>query len=187
MSRQLRASRYAARSSTRPRASRFVDDYDDLDGAGPSGNQNSFAQPPAAAEVGASEATEYGSDWELEIDESDNDHTWVPPRKPVNLPGDHDLSDSDTEIEFDEELDDVDYVRMHDVSMESVPDSDLPLKFRLARLAQVNAPGTDAFSWRRKTPALVRRGAFLGVYTSCILVKCCSHIVLTKRYLHTRY
>ena len=164
MSRQLRASRFAARSSTRPRASRFEFDYDDLDGAGPSGNQNSFAQPPAAAEVEASE-TEYGSDWELEIDDSENDHTWVPPRVPENLPRDHDLSDSETEVEFEEDLDDIDYVRMHDASMESVPDSDLPIAFRLARQAQVNAPGTDAFCWRRKTPALVRRGAFLGVYT----------------------
>ena len=161
MSRQLRASRYAARSSTRPRAQRFEDDYDDLDGAGPSGNQNSFAH--AAAEVEASEH-EYGSDWELEIDDSDNDHTWVPPKMPVNLPRGHDLSDSETEVEFEEELDDIDYVRMHDASMESVPDSDLPILFRLARLAQVNAPGTDAFSWKRRTPALVRRGAFLGVY-----------------------
>ena len=164
MSRQLRASRFAARSSTRTRASRFEFDYDDLDGAGPSGNQNSFAQPPAAAEVEASE-TEYGSDWELEIDDSENDHTWVPPRVPENLPRDHDLSDSETEVEFEEDLDDIDYVRMHDASLESVPDSDLPIAFRLARLAQVNAPGTDAFCWRRKTPALVRRGAFLGVYT----------------------
>ena len=164
MSRQLRASRFAARSSTRTRASRFEFDYDDLDGAGPSGNQNSFAQPPAAAEVEASE-TEYGSDWELEIDDSENDHTWVPPRVPENLPRDHDLSDSETEVEFEEDLDDIDYVRMHDASLESVPDSDLPIAFRLARQAQVNAPGTDAFCWRRKTPALVRRGAFLGVYT----------------------
>ena len=144
MSRQLRASRFTARSSTRPRASRFEDDYDDLDGAGPSGNQNSFAQPHAAAGVGASE-TEYGSDWELEIDDSDNDHTWVPPRVPENLPGDHDLSDTEPEVEFEEDLDDIDYVRMHDASMEFVPDSDLPLLFHVAKQAQLNAPGSNAF------------------------------------------
>ena len=58
MSRQLRASRFAARSSTRPRALRFEDDYDDLDRAGPSG-ENRIAQPQPAVAVGASETDLY--------------------------------------------------------------------------------------------------------------------------------
>ena len=97
MSRQLRASRFTARSSTRPRALRFEDDYDDLDGAGPSGNQNWIAKPHATAGVGVSE-TEYGFDLELEINDSDKDHTWVPLKVPENLPGAHDLSDSGTKV-----------------------------------------------------------------------------------------
>ena len=143
---------------------RFEDDYDDLDGAGPSGNQDRIAQPQPAEAVGASE-TEYDSDWELEIDDSDNDHTWVPPKVPENLPGAHDLSDTESEGEvvFEEDLDDLDYVRQHDVSMESVPDSDLPLAFRVARQAQVNALGSNAFCWRRRTPARTRRRVFLGM------------------------
>ena len=85
-----------------------------------------------------------------------------------NLPGYHSLSDTEPEIEFDEDLDDLDYVRMHDSSMESVPDSDLPLAFRVARQAQVNAPGSNAFCWRCKTPTFTRHGVFLGMY--CIVL-----------------
>ena len=79
---------------------------------------------------------------------------------------------SETKVELEEELEDVDYVRMHDSCMESVPDSDLPLAFRIAREAQLNAPGTHAFRWRPKTDALVRRGVFLGMYLLCSFCQC---------------
>ena len=166
MSRQLRANRFTAkalRSCTR--TSRFVEDYDDFDGAGPSG----VNPPPRPQPAPAAYGTDIGdSDWEMEFDDSDIDRTYQPPpRAPVNFAGRHDLSDSDTEVEFEEEGEDVDYVRMHDSTLDSVPDSDLPLAFRIARQAQVNAPGTDAFSWRHKTDAMVRRGVFIGVYLLC--------------------
>ena len=139
MSRQLRASHFTAKASTCTRPLRFVEDYEDLDGAGPSG-ENQIAQRQPAAAVGAFETDLYDSDWELEIDDLDNDHTWIPPKVPENLPGAHDLSDTETEVEFEEDLDNIDYVRLHDASMESVPDSDIPLAFCVARPAQVNAP-----------------------------------------------
>ena len=197
MSHQLRASRFASRVSTRSRASRFEDDYDDRDGAETSGYQAPIAQPDVAAAVAASRVAAaaaasqtdlYGSDWELEMHDSDDDHTYVPPKLPENLPVEHSLSDSEPEYELDDDLDAEDYVRMHDVSMESVPDSDLPLAFRIAREAQVNAPGTDAFRWRRKTPAFIRRGVFLGVYLFHFLAYCfIYYYIWTKRSLHTRF
>ena len=97
MSGQLRASRFTAKASTRTLPLRFEDDYDDLDRAGPSG-ENQIAHPQPAAAVGASEDDFYDSDWDLEIDDSDNDRTYVPPKVPENLPGAHDLSDSGTEV-----------------------------------------------------------------------------------------
>ena len=192
MSRQLRArsTPYARASAVRTRASGYVTDSSDLEGAGPSGVIPQVRPRPASAVSGLERGSDgvvppsrsrpasavcdlemYGSDEEIELtemsedltfDDSDMDRTYLPPRQPVNLPGDQALSDSESDWESDLEMDEEDYVRMANSSMESVPDSDMPLRDRLAGHAQVNAPGTAAFKWRPKTDAFVRRGAFLG-------------------------
>ena len=83
MSRQLRANRYPTRASTRPltvgtgRAGRniqFENDYDDLDGAGPSREPSAPMPSPAAP----SDALGC-SDWEIKIesDDSDGDRTYL--------------------------------------------------------------------------------------------------------------
>ena len=59
--------------------------------------------------------------WELEIDDTDNDRTYVPRKVPENSAGPNDLSDSETEVEFEEDLDDLDYVRVHVVNPSLCP------------------------------------------------------------------
>ena len=164
MSRQLRASRFTAKASNaRSPPSRFEDDYDDLDGAGPSGVN---LPPQPRPDPSGPDDFDYGSasEWDVTFEDSDDDRTYHPPRLPVNSSGRYILSDSDSEYEAEEDSDLEDYVR--DSTVDSVPDSDLPLSFRIAvRNAQVNAPGTSFFRWRNKTDAHVVRGQFLGVYS----------------------
>ena len=200
MSRMIRATRSKTRASSRARAARFVDDYDDVDGAGPSGARpktraskraraarfvddsddldgagssgvNPPARPRTPPSVARSEAEVGGSEWEMESDDSCDDRTYHPPRGPENLPGRGGIGDSDTSEESESEPEDMEYVRVHDTTLDSVQDSDLPLAFRIARLAQVNGPGTSAFTWRHSQEAYVRRNAFSGEY---FLYSCCA-------------
>ena len=174
MSRQIRATRSRTRAASLARAASFEQaslaraasfeqDYDDLDGAGPSG-ANPPVRPLTPPLVASSQAEVGDSDWEIEADDSFDDRSYEPPRPPANSTGLHTLSDSDTTTDGSEsELDDMDYVRVHDSTVDSVLDSDVPLASRFARLAQVNAPGTDRFTWRYSQDAYVRRNAFSGV------------------------
>ena len=166
MSRQRRANPFEVTPSNGPPpASRFEDDYDDVDGAGPSGVN---LPPQPQPDPSGPEDFDCGSpsEWEVTLDDSDDDRTYHPPRRPVNSFGRYILSDSESESEDEPEMDSdlEDYVR--DSTVESVPDSDLPISYRLAvRNAQVNAPGTALFRWRDKTDAHIVRGQFLGVYS----------------------
>ena len=186
------------RSSSRARIARFADDYDDGDGAGTSGvstrsraskrarvprpvvhdsddsddgDGSSGVNPPPRPRPARSEAEVGGSEWEMESDDSCDDRTYHPPRAPENLPGRGGICDSDTSEESESEPEDMEYVRVHDTTLDSVQDSDLPLAFRIARLAQVNGPGTSAFTWRHSQEAYVRRNAFSGEY---LLYSCCA-------------
>ena len=185
------------RSSSRARVARFADDYDDGDGAGASGvrprtraskraktprfvlDSDSSddgdgppgVNPPPQPRTVRSEAEIGGSDWERQSDDSLDDRTYHPPRAPVNLPGRGGIGESETSEESESEPEDMAYVRVHDSTLDSVQDSDLPLQFRIARLAQVNGPGTDHFTWTYSQDAYVRRNAFSGEY---LLYSCCA-------------
>ena len=178
------------RSSSRTRAAGFEADYDDGDGAGTSGGVRpktraskrartkrivvpdydtsdssdgaSDVNPPPRPRAASSDVEVGGSEWEMASDDSCDDRTYVPQRRPENLSGRGGICDSDTTTEEESDLDDMDYVRVHDSTLDSVMDSDLPLKFRCAKLAQINAPGTDHFVWRYSQEAYVRRNAFSG-------------------------
>ena len=169
MSHQLSANRFATRASTRPQTvgagragdtARYENDYDDLDGAGPSREPSAPLPAPAVPSDAVG-----GSSWEQESVDSDDsvgDRTYtLPPRSGI-----HDFSDSDSENHSDHEGDEeeLDYVRRHDVSMdsvESVEDSGVSLADRAwVRRAEVNAPGTASFVWR-KQPAMKRHGAWV--------------------------
>ena len=133
MSRLVSAKRSSRRNLT---VRQRLGEDEEMDIAGPSG----LCQPPAPGD----------SDWEDELDDSDDDPDYV------IRPHDHDMSDSD------EEADDLDYVPTLDSSIDSV-DSDEPISERIYRRAQDNAPGTVRFTWSNR-PAYVQKRGFSGVY-----------------------
>ena len=142
MSRLVSAKRSSRRNLT---ARQRLGEDEELDIAGPSG----LSQPPAPGD----------SDWEDELDDSDDDPDYVV------RPHDHDVSDSDEEAVH------LDYVRTLDSSIDSVDsvDSDEPISERIYRKAQDNAPGTDDFSWSN-CPAFVQRRGFTGVYSLIFII-----------------
>ena len=108
------------------------------------------AAPTAAATVHAPNLGD--SDWEMESENSDEDPEFAP------------VPDSDDDTALDDSDDEIDYVNLHDSSI----DSDEPIGSILLRHAERNAPGQPGFVWRQ-TSNLPRRYGFSGMYYSIVL------------------
>ena len=72
--------------------------------------------------------------------------------------------DSDDDTALDDSDDEIDYVNLHDSSI----DSDEPIGSILLRHAERNAPGQPGFVWKDKSN-LPRRYGFSGMYYSMVL------------------